>query len=124
VDRRREPLSVFEAIVASLVALVIFGIPASKQQHAYSPINAEPPVGIVVDWARVFIVAVILIAAIVVNVAINTHYADVATASRSSASRCGSQLLACVPLRPTGLVAAARALKGSIFSSPSSSARR
>ena len=36
------PLQVFDAYVAATVALVIFGIPASLQQHKYSPILKMP----------------------------------------------------------------------------------
>jgi len=68
------PLVVFEAYIAAFVALFIFGIPAAIQQHRYSPIWKEPPRGTHVDWSRVFIVALILVAAIVVNVVINTNY--------------------------------------------------
>jgi Na+/H+ antiporter NhaD/arsenite permease-like protein len=109
------PLSVFEAIVASLVALVIFGIPASKQQHAYSPINPDPPPGIAVDWARVFIVAFILVAAIVVNVAINTHYADVADRFPFIGVAVWIALLLCVPLRKPDWSLLPGAFKGSVF---------
>ncbi len=62
------PLQVLEAYIAAGTAMLIFGVPASLQQQRYSPITREPPVGIVVDWARVFIVALMLVAAIVVNV--------------------------------------------------------
>ena len=109
------PLSVFEAIIASLVALVIFGIPASKQQHAYSPINAEPPAGVQVDWVRVFIVAFILVAAIVVNVAINTHYAEVADLFPFIGIAVWIALLLCVPLRRPDWSLLPGAFKGSIF---------
>jgi len=109
------PLSVLEAIVASLVALAIFGIPASKQQHAYSPINPDPPAGIRVDWARVFIVAFILVAAIVVNVAINTHYAEVADLFPFIGVAVWIALLLCVPLRKPDWSQLPGAFKGSIF---------
>src|SRR5205823_12129030 len=65
------PLQVLEAYVAAGAAVVIFGVPAAIQQQRYSPIVREPPTGVVVDWVRVFIVALILVCAIVVNVVIN-----------------------------------------------------
>ena len=40
------PLTVFEAYVAAVVALVIFGIPAALQQHRYSPIVKDAPPGL------------------------------------------------------------------------------
>ena len=65
------PLTVFECIVASVVALVITGIPAAFQQHAYSPISKDGVEGATVDWARVGIVFFILVAAILANVTAN-----------------------------------------------------
>src|SRR3954467_13973928 len=71
-----DPLDVLEAFVAAGAAMFIFGIPAALQQQRYSPISAESPAGVRVDWARVAIVAIILIAAIAVNVLINVRYAE------------------------------------------------
>ena len=109
------PVSVFEAVVASAVALMIFGIPAAKQQHAYSPINKEPPAGIAVDWARVFIVAAILVSAIVVNVVINTHYTESADLFPFIGVAVWIALLLCVPLRRPDWHLLPGAFKGSIF---------
>jgi Na+/H+ antiporter NhaD/arsenite permease-like protein len=68
------PLSVLEAYVAAVVAFVIFAIPAAMQQHRFSPIVKKPPSGLRVDGARVFIVAAILIAALVANVTANLKF--------------------------------------------------
>ncbi len=68
------PLEVVEAFIAAGVAVVIFGIPAAMQQHRHSPITKDAPAGITIDWARVGIVAVILAAAIGVNVVINVKF--------------------------------------------------
>ena len=80
------PLAVLEAYVAAVVALVIFGIPAARQQHrALSRSRrsrrwASRSTGRAWGSSRF-----ILVAAIVANVAVNLHYPDVAqTASRSS----------------------------------------
>jgi Na+/H+ antiporter NhaD/arsenite permease-like protein len=70
------PLSVLEAFVASGVALVIFGIPLSIRQQRYSPIIKDPEGAPKVDWARVGIVAAVLVSAIVINVAVNVRYAE------------------------------------------------
>jgi len=72
------PLDVLHAYVAAGVALVIFGIPAAIQQHRYQPVVREVPAGIQVDWARVFIVALILIIAIAANVLVNLYFKDLA----------------------------------------------
>src|SRR3954464_4427863 len=70
------PSGVLEAVVAPRVASFIFGIPASIQQQRYSPITKDAAAGVRVDWARVAIVAIILVTAIVVNVVINVKYAE------------------------------------------------
>src|SRR5882672_78702 len=68
------PLSVVEAYVAAIVAMFIFAVPAAIQQQRYSPITRNPPTGLKVDSARVFIVAAILIAALVANVTANLKF--------------------------------------------------
>ena len=71
------PFDVLHAYVAAMVAMVIFGIPAAMQQQRYSPIMREQPAGTHVDWARLGIVAFILVMAISVNVYVNVLHADV-----------------------------------------------
>jgi Na+/H+ antiporter NhaD/arsenite permease-like protein len=72
-----DPLDVLEAYVAAGVALVIVGVVAARQQQAYSPIMKDAPAGVRVDWPRVGIVAFILVAAIVANVAANLRFPEV-----------------------------------------------
>jgi Na+/H+ antiporter NhaD/arsenite permease-like protein len=71
-----DPRDVFEAYVGAGVALVITGVVAARQQQAYSPIIKDPPPGLRVDWARVAIVALILVAAILANVIANLKYPE------------------------------------------------
>jgi Na+/H+ antiporter NhaD/arsenite permease-like protein len=68
------PLDVLEAFVAAGIAMFIFGIPAAMQQHRYSPITKDASAAERIDWPRLFIVAFILITAIVVNVVINVKF--------------------------------------------------
>ncbi len=68
------PLSVLEAYVAASVAMVVFGIPAALQQHRHSPILKDAPRGLQIEWVRVFIVALILVVAILANVIANLKY--------------------------------------------------
>src|SRR6185437_5545235 len=91
------PLQVLEAYVAAGTAMLVFGIPAAIQQQRYSPITREAPVGVVIDWARVFIVALILITAIVVNVVINVRYNDIAGDFPFIGAAVWVALLVCVP---------------------------
>jgi Na+/H+ antiporter NhaD/arsenite permease-like protein len=71
-----DPVDVLEAFIAAGAAVAIFGIPASMQQHRYSPIMKDAGAGARVDWPRLVIVAFILIAAIVVNVLVNVRFAE------------------------------------------------
>ena len=70
------PFEVLEAYVAASVALVITGFVAARQQHAYSPIMRDAPVGIRVDRTRVGIVAFILVVAIAANVTANLKFPE------------------------------------------------
>ncbi|MBI5319355.1 MAG: citrate transporter [Bradyrhizobium sp.] len=68
------PLSVVEAYVAAVVAMLIFAVPASMQQQKYSPIVKNPPSGLRIDWTRVLIVAAMLIAALAANITANLKF--------------------------------------------------
>jgi Na+/H+ antiporter NhaD/arsenite permease-like protein len=73
------PLDVLHAYVAAGVALVVFGIPASLQQHRHSPIVRQALGNVAIDWGRVAVVASILCAAIAVNVTTNLALPEVAS---------------------------------------------
>src|SRR4029453_12825436 len=109
------PLQVLEAYVAAGTAMLIFGVPAAIQQQRYSPIVREPPKGVVIDWARVFIVFVILIAAIVVNVVVNVRFNEISDRFPFIGAAVWVALLVCVPLRRPAWEELPNALKGSIF---------
>jgi len=68
------PLSVLDAYVAAIVALVVCGIPAARQQHAYSPMLRRAHEGAHIDWTRVGIIVLILMSAIIANVTINLQF--------------------------------------------------
>ncbi len=70
------PLDVTHAYVAAVIALVIFGIPAAMQQHRHSPILKHAHQHTHVDWGRIAIVAIILVAAMMTNIVVNTHYPE------------------------------------------------
>jgi hypothetical protein len=59
----------------------------------------EPVAGIVVDRARVFIVALILVTAIVVNVVINVRFNEISDTFPFFGAAVWVTLLVCVPLR-------------------------
>jgi Na+/H+ antiporter NhaD/arsenite permease-like protein len=71
------PKDVFEAYVAAVPALLIFGVIAARQQQALQPITKDPPAGVRLDHARIAIVAIILLAAIAANVWFNVRAPEV-----------------------------------------------
>jgi Na+/H+ antiporter NhaD/arsenite permease-like protein len=75
-----KPGQVFEAYVAAVVALVICGVFASRQQHAFQPIMKENPEDARLQSSRLAIVAIILASAILANVYFNLR--DPATLER------------------------------------------
>jgi hypothetical protein len=109
------PLSVLEAYTAAVVAMVIFGIPASLQQQRHSPIVKEPPAGVRVDWARVFVVAFILVVAIVVNVVVNVRFNAVSDAFPFIGVAVWLAIVVCVPLRKPHWEELPGAFKGTMF---------
>jgi hypothetical protein len=109
------PLQVLEAYIAAGTAMLIFGIPASLQQQRHSPIVRDAPRGVVIDWARVFIVALMLVAAIVVNVIVNVRFNEVSGQFPFLGAAVWVALLVCVPLRRPAWEELPNALKGSIF---------
>ena len=71
------PSQVFEAYIGAIPALLFFGVIAAKQQHAYQPIMKDAPTGIHLEYARLAIVAIILVAAVSANVWFNLQNPEV-----------------------------------------------
>ena len=109
------PLAVFDAYVAAGVALIVCAIPAAIQQQRYSPIIKDASVEHRVDWARVAIVAVILLAAIAANVAANLYFPAVLDHFPVIGAAVWVAILATAPLRRPDWSLLPDALKGSIF---------
>jgi len=109
------PLEVLEAFIASGVALVVCGIPASIQQQAYSPIQKDETPDARIDWVRVGVVAFILVAAVVVNVLVNTVGAAYADAFPFLGATVWLALLLTAPLRLPAWAQLPGAFKGSVF---------
>jgi Na+/H+ antiporter NhaD/arsenite permease-like protein len=109
------PLAVLEAYIAASIALVIFGIPASMQQQRYSPIIRDSKAGVRIDAVRVFIVAAILVTAIVVNVVVNLDFNDLSQHFPFIGVAVWIALLLCVPLRRPHWEELPGAFRGSLF---------
>ena len=68
------PSHVFHAIIAATVAFFIFGAPAAIVQQKYSPLMRGSESIHRVDWARVYVVAFILLLTIATNVFVNYNF--------------------------------------------------
>jgi Na+/H+ antiporter NhaD/arsenite permease-like protein len=109
------PVDVLEAFVAAGVAIFIFGIPAAKQQQRFSPITKDGAAGARVDWARVVIVALILITAIAVNVLINVRYPESSDRFPFIGAGVWAAILVTAPWRRPTWSLLPGAFKGSVF---------
>jgi len=109
------PLQVLEAYIASGVAMAIFGVPAAIQQQRYSPILKQTHAYLRVDWARVFIVALILVAAIVANVTMNVRFPEVADRFPFIGAAVWLAILVTAPLRRPDWEVLPETFKGTIF---------
>jgi Na+/H+ antiporter NhaD/arsenite permease-like protein len=107
------PSWVFKAIIASTVALFIFGIPAAIQQHKHSPILRGVHAPIHVDWMRVGIVGLILVLAIATNVMVNLKFTEQADHFPFIGMAVLVAILLSIPVRRPEVLPAA--FKGSIF---------
>jgi len=109
------PLVVFDAYVAAVVALCITAYFASKQQHAYSPIIKSAHEHTKVDKARVGIVALILVFAIITNVVINVKFNALADHFPFIGVAVWLAILLSVPVRRPDWEILPETFKGSIF---------
>jgi Na+/H+ antiporter NhaD/arsenite permease-like protein len=109
------PLQVLEAYIASGVAMLIFGIPAAMQQQKYSPILKHTHEHVRVDWARVGIVALILVSAIVTNISMNVLFPEFSDRFPFIGASVWAAILVSVPLRRPDWEVLPETLKGTIF---------
>jgi Na+/H+ antiporter NhaD/arsenite permease-like protein len=109
------PADVLHAYVAAGAALIVFGVPAALQQQRYSPVTKHAPPGVHVDWPFLAIVAAILAAAIVTNVAINMAFSEYSDRFPFIGAAVWVAILATAPLRRPDWRLIPEALKGSFF---------
>src|SRR5688572_7127639 len=109
------PLAVLPAYLPAFAALLVFGVPAALQQHRYSPLAAAKGHDAAIDWARIFIVALILVAAIATNVTVNLKFKHLADAFPFIGVAVWVAIFACVPVRKPQWSLIPDAFKGSIF---------
>jgi Na+/H+ antiporter NhaD/arsenite permease-like protein len=109
------PLAVFDAYIGAAVALVVCGVPAAIQQQRYAPIIKDANVEHRVDWARVAIVAIILVAAIGANVTANLEFPAVLDLFPVIGAAVWVAILATAPWRQPDWKLLPDAFKGSVF---------
>jgi Na+/H+ antiporter NhaD/arsenite permease-like protein len=109
------PIDVLHAYVAAGVALVVFGIPAARQQQRHSPIVRAAAEGVRVDGVRLAIVAFVLVVAVAVNVTINLYHAALADRWPFLGGAVWAALLVAVPLRQPDWSVMPATLRGTIF---------
>jgi Na+/H+ antiporter NhaD/arsenite permease-like protein len=109
------PLSVFEAYIAAIVAMLIFAVPASLQQQRFSPIVKNPPSGLKIHKVRVFIVAAILVAALVANITANLKFPALMDTVPVLGLAVWAVILLTTPLRRPDWSVMPETFKGTIF---------
>lgn len=109
------PLQVFEAYAGSFVALMIFGVIAARQQHAYQPILKDAPTGARIEWARIGIVAIILLSAVGANVYYNLKNPAVLDHFPVIGVAVWAAILVTTPWRASTWSLLPDAFKGSVF---------
>src|SRR5688572_12759716 len=109
------PLVVLDAYIAASVALVVCGIPAAIQQQRYAPIVKDARVEHRVDWARVAIVAIILVSAIGANVLANLRFPALLDQFPVIGAAVWIAILATAPWRQPDWKLLPDAFKGTVF---------
>lgn len=109
------PSSVFHAILASAIALAVFGVVAAKQQHAYSPIIKNAHAHTHIDWARIVIVALILLFAMGTNIFVNSKMPEQADHFPFIGVAVWAAILLTIPVRRHDWEVIGESLKGTLF---------
>jgi Na+/H+ antiporter NhaD/arsenite permease-like protein len=109
------PLWVLEAYVGGAVALSVFGVIAARQQHAYQPIQNDAPTGLRVDAQRLVVVAVVLLAAVGVNIWCNLNAPALLGSFPVIGAAVMLALLVMTPLRAPSWGLLPGAFKGTVF---------
>ncbi|MGH8663867.1 MAG: SLC13 family permease, partial [Burkholderiales bacterium] len=71
-------IDVLPAFIAAVAALIVIAIPAALLQQRHSPIVKDAQARVHIDWARVGIVLIILLAAVATNVMVNSRAPELA----------------------------------------------
>jgi|CXWL01.1.fsa_nt_gi Na+/H+ antiporter NhaD/arsenite permease-like protein len=111
----KSPLDVLHAYVGAIAAFIVLAIPAARAQQRYAPILKHDVGGIVVDWARVAIVAVLLICVVGANVAANLFAPDLLHAAPLIGLALWAGILGTSMLRAPDWKVLPESVKGTLF---------
>jgi Na+/H+ antiporter NhaD/arsenite permease-like protein len=109
------PLVVLEAYLPSFVALLVFGVPASRIQQAYSPIVKNTHAHTHLDRVRMGIVLAMLGAVVATNLVLNLHAPQLAAVFPWIGVAVWAVILASVFLRRPDWEVLPEAAKGAVF---------
>ncbi|CAN7320097.1 citrate transporter [Duganella sp. LjRoot269] len=109
------PGQVLHAYVAAVVALAVCAVPAALQQQAWSPIVKDAPPGVRVDWTRLGIVALVLLAAIAANLLSSLYWPALGAAFPLVGAAVWLALLLSAALRRPDWSELPGALRGAVF---------
>ncbi|MGE3473233.1 MAG: citrate transporter, partial [Vicinamibacterales bacterium] len=109
------PLDVTHAFVAALPALIVLGLIAAPQQHAFSPMRSADEAHGAIDWGRIGVVAVLLGAALAANIGVNAAAPDLADRFPVLGAALWAALIATSALRRPDWSALPSAAKGAVF---------
>jgi Na+/H+ antiporter NhaD/arsenite permease-like protein len=109
------PGQVLHAYVAAVVALAVCAVPAALQQQAWSPIVKDAPPGVRVDWTRLGIVALVLLAAIAANLLSSLYWPALGAAFPLVGAVVWLALLLSAALRRPDWSELPGALRGAVF---------
>ena len=106
---------VLHAYVAAVVAFFVYAIPASLQQQRHSPIVKDDLEHRAVDWPRLAVVALMLLAAVSTNLAINLRWPEWSERLPLLGAAVWVALLACAGWRRPRWDLVPAAARGSVF---------
>jgi Na+/H+ antiporter NhaD/arsenite permease-like protein len=109
------PLIVIEAYVAAAVALLIFGVIAARQQHAFQPIQKDDTPGVRLDHARLGVVLFVLLAAVAANMGFNLTQPQVLEHWPVIGAAVVAACLLAAPLRQPNWSLLPGAFRGAVF---------
>jgi Na+/H+ antiporter NhaD/arsenite permease-like protein len=109
------PGQVFEAYAGAGTAVLFFGIIAARQQQAFQPIMKDNPKDVRLDFGRLGVVLVMLLAAIATNIVLNLHHPELLNEWPLIGLAVWVALLVTVPWRKPTWSLLPGALRGSIF---------